>query len=220
MIPPNRVLAKVVDITKAKAPIPKQIVVDASVLYFVYYPNFRQLAAVGGSQPKHYQTSTYPAWYNTVLKAKTEFFASPVTLAEFIRVCEYAEIEALWISDPNMPDGEEFSPRKCKDARYSYEARLGKIRKDAHSYLLQARKTVKLLPEFANAPDELDLTVTEWLASTGDAADSILVANARYSQVPHVLADDVDILSFGGITVYTANRTALQDAIAAGKLLN
>jgi hypothetical protein len=46
-----------------------------------------------------------------------------------------------------------------------------------------------------------------------------LVCNNAARYFKHVLADDMDLLSFSGITVYTANRTAITDAAAAGKLL-
>ncbi len=220
MVPPNLVKANVVNITKPGAPVPKQTVLDANVLYFIYYPNFSQLASAGGKPPQHYQITHYPAWLTKGLKGSSRFYAAPVTFGEFLRVIEYAEIEALWRTDPATPSGAEFSPRQCKMGRYSYVGRLGRIRQDAISFLLLARKTVDLLPEFRNAADELDKAVNEWNSSAGDFADATMVANAKYAMVPNILSDDIDLLTFDGITLYTANFTAIQDAAVGGKLIN
>lgn len=220
MLPPHLVKARVIDITKPGAPLPRQAVIDASVLYFTYYPNFGQLAAAGGKSPKGYQTSRYPAWIKQALKAGSQLFATPVTLGEFVRAMEYAQLEMIWRNDPATPAGEDFSPAKCKQARYTYAAQLSRSRQDAISFLVQARKSLRLLPQFKNETDQLDQAVNEWKSSTGDFADALMVANAKYAMVKDLLADDIDLLSFDGITVYTANRTSLQDASAAGKLAN
>ena len=55
MVPANLVRAQVVDIASPKTTFPHQIVVDASVLYFVHYPNFdgprRGRESVGHAEP-------------------------------------------------------------------------------------------------------------------------------------------------------------------------
>jgi hypothetical protein len=81
------------------------------------------------------------------------------------------------------------------------------------------RKGIHLLPQFRNEADALDLSVAAWEPAAGDFADALLVANATYALVPHILGDDIDLVTFDGITVYTANRTAIKDAAAAGRLV-
>src|SRR5438874_1881305 len=105
------VKARVVDITRPNCPIPSQMAVDANVLYFIYYPNFSDLRLAGGKTPHSYQLQTYPQWFNKALQAKTMFFAPEVTFGEFVRLAEYAEIEAIWVTDPNRAAMESFSPR-------------------------------------------------------------------------------------------------------------
>ena len=133
MVPTNLVRAQVVDITNPKAVIPRQIVVDASVLYFVHYPNFAALAGAGGNPPRDYQTRRYPAWVGRAARAipPTRFYAALFTFGEFVRACEYAELEALWRTDPSTPSGALFSPKECKAARTSTPtgwARFGRTR--------------------------------------------------------------------------------------------
>ena len=102
---------------------------------------------------------------------------------------------------------------------HQYADRLGKIRQDALSFLQSARKTVDLLPSTRKAPDALDHAKAEWGQSAGDFGDALMVAVAKEATIRNVLADDIDLLTFDGITVYTANQTAIQDAKAAGKLV-
>ena len=68
--------------------------------------------------------------------------------------------------------------------------------------------------------DEHLAAMTEWRSSAGDFADATLVANAKHASIPHILADDIDLLTFDQITVYTANQHALEAARAAGKLVS
>jgi hypothetical protein len=52
-----------------------------------------------------------------------------------------------------------------------------------------------------------------------DVSDALVVANAKYASIPHILTDDVDFLTVEGITVYTANNRAIEAATAAGELI-
>ncbi len=207
------------DINDPKPGLPRQIVVDASVLYFIHYPNFGSLGMAGGRTPSFYQTRAYPNWWGRALKAKTELYALPATVGEFLRACEYAELEAICLTDPSRPAGLTFDPRDCKKARYYYEAQLSAIRGRVVALAKGLQKSVRLLPQFRTEADTLDQPMAAWQASAGDFTDSLMVANARWAQVPNILADDIDLLTFDGITVYTANKTAANAASAAGKLV-
>ncbi len=86
---PQHVQAKVVDIRSPKALLPNQVVVDANVLFVIYYPNFALLPYAKAKQPPAYQTREYPRWYQRAEKGGTKFFASPLTMGEFARVVQY-----------------------------------------------------------------------------------------------------------------------------------
>lgn len=217
MIAGSAVKARVVDITSPRAPLPKCAVIDANVLYFVFYPNFDQLRAAGGQQP--YQAPNYQRWWKRAAGSTTRFFASPQSFGEFLRTVEYAELEALWLTDSNTPSGERFSPIKCKESRYANLTRLSSIRSKALATLASARKTVELLPKLGTAEQEIERCATEWNNSTGDFGDAVLVANGKFVRYTDVVSDDVDLLTFDGITVHTANRKAINAAQDAGKLV-
>lgn len=219
MIAPALVKAQVVDITRPQATFPRQVAVDANVLYFVHYPNFAELARAGGKTPATHQTNTYAAWITKALKAGTKLFASTFTLGEFLRLTEYAELESFWLTHPLTPSGSQFSPREGKQARYEYPTDMAAIRRRSMTFLAAVRKTVELFPKFKSEIVELDEVSGAWESSAGDFADAFLVASARLVGMRHLLTDDGDLLTFDGLTVYTANRSAIQAAANAGKLL-
>jgi hypothetical protein len=78
---------------------------------------------------------------------------------------------------------------------------------------------VQPLPPFPTPADAIGQANATWQGSAGDYMDALMVAHAKHSGIPHVLSDDIDLLTFDGITVYTANATAIQAARTAGKLV-
>jgi predicted nucleic acid-binding protein len=219
MIQPAHVRARVVDITRRGASIPAAIVLDANVLYFICYSRFTPLRLAGGRMPHSYQTREYQRWRVLARRHGCHLFTSPVAMGEFIRRAEYAEWEAFWLNHPATPPGSHFDPRQCKKVRYDHATHLRTVRGQAVTDLPFIRGIVTLLSAFPSASDALDQASAEWQGSAGDFTDALLVANAKHAGIPHLLSDDVDLLTFDGITVYTANRTAVQAASAAGKLL-
>jgi hypothetical protein len=219
MVPASLVRAAVVDITRPGATVPARLVIDASVLYCTHYPNFPNLTLAGGRIPHAYQIREYQRWQAQAQRRGTLLFSPVVTLGEFVRLVEYAELESLWLTDPATPPGSRFDPQHCKRARYTYAARLATVRRFALGALGLLRGAVQVVPQFPSERDALDQACVEWHGSAGDFADALLVAQAKHSGIPHILGDDIDLLTFDGITVYTANRTAIQAAVAASRLV-
>jgi hypothetical protein len=212
------VRAAVIDITRPGSVLPPRIVTDANVLYFAY-ADFSDLQLAGGRGPQLYQTRDYGAWFKRAFQNKTACFASAVTFGEFLRLVEYVDLEARWLTDPARTAGELFSPQVAKRMRYTLTPfELEAVRKRAELRLAAARKSVDLLPRWEQVTAEMDAARAAWIGSAGDFGDAILVANARYVSIPHVLSDDIDLLSFDGITVHTANRRSIDAARQAGKL--
>src|SRR5947209_6207255 len=108
MIEAKDVRAQVVDINRPSAALPTKVVVDANVLYFGRYPNFAHLQAAGGRMPQSYQRRDYPPCLDQLTLLGCEVLALPQTLGELIRLVEYAELEALWLTDPATPSGSRF----------------------------------------------------------------------------------------------------------------
>ncbi len=218
MVTGSAVKASVVDITSKQSQLPKHAVVDANVLYFVFYPNFNQLFRVGGTQPR--QLPNYQGWWKRALQNGTKFFASSYVFGEFLNTVEHAELEADWLADPTTPKGASFNSRECKQARYDNIPRLPTIRSNALAVLASARKKVDLMPKFGTSESEIAQFASEWSNSTGDFGEAVLVANCK--MIPsycHVVSDDADLVTFDGITLYTANQKAITAAKDAGKLI-
>lgn len=212
------VRAAVIDITRPGSVLPRQIVTDANVIYFAY-ADFSDLQLAGGRGPHPYQTQEYGAWFKRALQNKTKCFSSAITFGEFLRSVEYVDLEARWLTDPRQASGDAFSPLVAKRMRYTLTpAELETVRKRAELRLAAARKSIDLLPRWEQVVDEHETVRMEWDRSAGDFADATLVATAKHASIPHVLSDDIDLLSFDGIAVYTANRHSIDAARAAGKL--
>jgi hypothetical protein len=103
MISPALVQADVIDIRKAGAAIPSDLVVDANVLYWVFYGNFPSLSYAGGRLPLSYQLADYPRYWQRATGAGTRFHAIAAALGEFATTAEYAELEAIWLTDSPRP---------------------------------------------------------------------------------------------------------------------
>lgn len=218
MVPPVQFKSQVCDIRRASSPVPRQIVADVNALYFVYYPNFHALAAAGGRVPIAYQTAEYPKWIAKASRQKAGLFTSPVTVGELVRLVEYAELEALWITSP-ANFGKPFSPIVAKQARYDFHSHLARIRQCAMSVVAAMHRQVELLPRFKSEIIELDAVLAEWAGSAGDFNDAFLVANAKLAGISDVISDDADLVTFAGIRVHTANKNTVERAHAAGMLI-
>lgn len=213
---PSLVRAEVVDLRDRRHARPAQVVVDTNVLYFVFYPGFPALAHAGGRGPQHYQTQTYPAWWKQAAKAGTKLFISAASLSEFVTLAEATELEAMWLTDPNRPANSSFSR---KDARYQYASQLANNRQGVLTLVQQIQKSVDVLPAFRDPDNGLSRISAVWQSSLTDFNDAAMVANANYGSIPHILTDDIDLVTIAGIRVYTANDRAIRAATAAGTLV-
>jgi hypothetical protein len=224
MITPALVQADVVDIRNPASVTPSDLVTDANVLYWIFYPNFSSLDYAGGKKPANYQTSEYPKYWQKAAKVGTRFHVVAATIGEFAKVAEYAELEAIWLTDPANPQPDpanpvsQFDPRVCKFARYHYSGQLAMIRGGVATMVASVRKSVSFLTQFPTSDDTHNHSLGEWRPSCGDFPDAVMVASAKQQAKPHILSDDMDIATFPGITLYTANQRAIVAAGAAGKL--
>jgi len=225
MIPPSSVKANVVDIRPAGTTLPKSVASDANILYFLHYDS-SFLSSAGGRPPAHYQTSVYPRWWGRADAGGVLLSTATSCLAEFAHVVERAELEILWRTDPAQPEldplnpGQAYSSKYAKAVRYLYLSQLEAIRLGVETRLQSVRKSVELLPQIGKDADEFAAAVKEWLPSSSDFSDAILVATAKRAGIPRIISDDADLISFAGITVYTANRNAIDAASAAGMLVS
>src|SRR5207247_442335 len=107
-------------------------------------------------------------------RAGTNFHVVTATLGEFAKAAEYAELEAVWLTDspPPQPDPanpvSQFDPRVCKFARYHSSGQLTLLRKSVETMVASIRKSVRLLPQFPTAEDQQHDSMSEWCPSCGD----------------------------------------------------
>ncbi|MFI5455286.1 MAG: hypothetical protein ACHRXM_07515 [Isosphaerales bacterium] len=217
MFPARLVKATVVDIRKGGTRYPRTVVADANVLYFVYY-DFTALDSARVTLPRHYQLQQYPKWWKKAKEQGVTFCSSLAILSEFVQLVERMELHCLWETDPQRPEldsenpGQAFSPKYLKTLRYHYHDHLSRVRADVMTVLRSVRKDVELLPRVREDPDPFDATTQAWLSSIAEIGDAAMVAEARRAGPVHVVSDDADLLSFDGITLYTANQRAVDAA--------
>lgn len=211
MLPSHLIKAKLVDITSQACDLPGQMVVDANVLYLWFYPNFDQLEAVRADLPTPRQRREYPKCLKKLLGAKVQLYTSAFTLAEVATTAEVAELQYLWLTDPNQSKMDRF---KAKTARMTYAGQIAAIRRRVDEVLAAVTKSVALLPKPASMDREVEEARALWRQSAGDFGDAMLVTAARRVPIAAILSDDADLLSFDGVTLYTANRSAIEASAA------
>jgi predicted nucleic acid-binding protein len=225
MIPTGLVKASVVDIRPGNALSPKSGVVDANILYIIGY-DFTSFMAAGVRLPPPYQTRFYPAWWKKAIKEGVTFCTTAGVLAEVAHIVERTELEILWRTDPNRPEldpalpGQDFTPKYIKTVRHYYFSQLQALRESVDTTLKSIRKLVNVMPQVGQDAQAFDQTLVQWVPSAADFGDAALVASAKRMGMTHIISDDADLISFDGITVYTANRKAIDAAVLAGKLVS
>jgi hypothetical protein len=223
MIPEQLVKASVVDIRKGGARYPRTVVADANVLYFIYY-DFTTLTNAGVTLPLHYQRQHYPKWWKRAKEQGVTLCSSGTSLSEFVQLVERMELQSLWVTDPQRPEldpenpGQAFSPRFAKKLRYHYHDRLSRVRADAMTVLRFVQKDVEILPRLRKDTDAFVDMTQAWQSSFADIGDAAMVSEARRAGLVHIVSDDADLLTFDGITLFTANQHAI-DAAARSKTL-
>jgi hypothetical protein len=225
MIIPALVQANVVDIDNRASALPPTLVADANILYWIFYPNFATLAAAGGRGPAFYQLNKYPPYWERAARNGCRFYTATVTIGEFAKTSEYAELEAIWRTDPSPPQPDPANPttrfdaRVCKFARYHYSSLLAGIRSDIEITIGSILRSVTLLDLPSSATALHTQASATWLHALDDFPDAVFASAAISQGVANILSDDSDLATFPGITLYTVNRQVITAARTAGKLL-
>jgi hypothetical protein len=220
---PQLVRATVVDIGNRHA-MPERIAVDANVLKFVFYPNFGLIYDI----PIQHTRGLYARFIEDALRhrlpprtpgeppRKVEVCTSAYTVGEFARTAEHTEIEIRWRQDHGPAS--KFGPLECKDARYAYASEIAAIRASVMTMVKTIRSAISLLPQSASAGAAMDASAAEWTSSLGDFADAMLLSRCKAVGVSCVLADDKDMATADGITLYTSNPKVIAAARTGGRL--
>jgi hypothetical protein len=224
MIPEQSVKASAVDIRKGGARYPRTVVADANVLYFIYY-DFSTLTHAGVNIPLHYQRQYYPKWWKQAKELGVTFCSSGTSLSEFVQLVERVELHSLWVTDPQRPEldpenpGQAFTPRFAKKLRYHYHDRLSRVRADVMTVLRSVQKDVEILPRLRKDSDAFVDMTQAWQSALADIGDAAIVSEARRAGLVDIVSDDADLLTFDGITLFTANQQAIDAATQSKRLL-
>lgn len=96
---------------------------------------------------------------------------------------------------------------------------LPAIRRQIEQTLASVKKNAPLIPCFRSSDQEYERAVAEWCSSAGDFGDAVTVAQSRFMLRPlSVLSDDMDLATFDGVTLYTANNRVISEASQSGTL--
>ena len=206
------------------AALPSEPVVDANVLYWIFYLNFESLSPAKGQEAKPRYSLIYSRFWQRAANSGAKFYFSGATLGEFSKLAEHAELEAIWLRDRHRPrlDAEPtaigFNPRLCKMRRYRYADQLRRIRGKVEAMIADLRKSVALLPDLQMGELLVKAASTAWATSNADFPDAVMVTAAILQRRDSFLTHDADLATFPGIKVFTANNSLIEAAKTAGKL--
>lgn len=215
------VKASVVDIVQKYDGFPAgKLAVDANVLYFFFYDNFRGLYEAGNDGIPQNRAANYSKAIKRALRENVKLYTTHSVYGEVLATMEFSELEILRRTDPNLPGIDKFQKEQCKSARYDYRAQVPAIRQRLIKLLAAAQQVIPMLPNLKSPDYTLEESAKAWAMSLSDYPDSVLVASSRFVALSHVLSDDCDIATHPDLTVYTANKRTVDAARIAGKLLN
>jgi hypothetical protein len=191
----------------------------------LFYPNFASLQSGGAGSPSPYQLREYNRFWTIATRASASLCTSVFNLGELAKAIEYAELEMCWRTDSSPPQFDRnyprtnFSPQLCKLCRYHYSLQRVAIRRMIERIVASVKKSVPLIPCFRSSDQEYECAMAEWRSSAGDFGDAVTVAQSKLMlRAPYLLSDDVDLATFDGITLFTANNRIISDAAQSGAL--
>lgn len=200
--------ARIKDIQKQDCKIETdKMLIDTNVLYFCYYDRWSQLAGISKGV-QDYQLREYSKFFKKLLDLKKSLFVHRISLFEFAKRIEIAELQILYCEKNKITnfDEKDFS---LKELRRTYYSENNKIKTNLSAYLHSIQKTFNLL----NVDKKIDLFLFDflfdWKDSISGAGDAVMVSEAKQAGIHSILSDDSDFVSFKDIELYTANYLAI-----------
>lgn len=200
---PINVRAHVVDIRTDAPSAQDSFLVDTNVWYWMHYP-----AASQQAQP--YQVTDYPNYLKSVITAGSSLFCSPLTFSELAHNIESAE-RGIY----SLNAGRDIPPKEFRHEYPRQQKRVAGIAQAAWSDVLSMSQIMPL-----NLDDAfLAAAVRKFNQVELDGYDLFMAQNSLLGGVACIITDDKDYCTFPGITVFTANASAIRAASAAGRLI-
>lgn len=197
--------AEVVDLRSDTPRKDDKFLVDSNVWYWMSYTR----AQMGGRAPRPYQTQDYPQFVNAALQAQSTLFRCGLSFSEIAHQIERNERDIFSKTQPQ--------PLKPKHFRHNYPVGRSNVVKEievAWSQVEQYTDSVDIVIDDNIVKSALSRIKTQML----DGYDLFMVEAMNQQSITQIITDDSDFVTVPGITVFTANRTAIAAARQSGKL--
>jgi predicted nucleic acid-binding protein len=197
------VRANVVDVRTDTPSAQDTFLVDTNVWYWMHYPAASQ-------QAQQYQTTDYPNYMKSALSAGSSLFCSPLSFSELAHNIESAEREIY-----ALKAGRNIRTKEFRHDYPNQQRRVASLIQGVWSDVLSMSQMMPITLDAAFVAG----AVNKFAAVQLDGYDLFMAENALAGGLPSVITDDADYCTFPGLTVFTANGTAIRAAAAAGRLV-
>lgn len=208
---PNYIVkASVVDITRDTPQPEDRVWVDTNVLYWQTYSR----ASLRPKAPLGYQTRTYPSWLSRALRTGSTLHWLALSFAELAHQVETAEREIAESA------GQIAYGTKPKDFRHNYPAQRANVIAEITNCWQAVETMASELPGGVVANAGLIAASLPLMSQCAvDGYDLFMIRALKAAAVTQVLSDDGDFCTVRGITLFTANRSVIQEATSQGSLV-
>lgn len=203
-----RVEAEVVDIRQDVPRATDTFLVDTNVWYWLTYTRSSQCT----NRPRHHQTTSYPRYMQKALQVKAGLFGSGLSLSELAHLIERDERDIFM----GLHGGG--AQVNAKEFRHNHPAERARVVAEIQTAWKQVEQFASLLDTMI---DQACTTTVLTKLSTFplDGYDLFLLEAMSGAGITQVITDDGDFAVVPGIRVFTANRTVIEVARQAGKLV-
>lgn len=199
-------------------PLPAYIV-DANILVFTRYDRYDQERQLKKDYSPNDRLDLYSAYEARARAAGSSFHVPRSSIFEFLRTIEIAELHIILAQhDSNAANGNlsNFNPKKVREL---YPTNYYEAQKRIITYLEALTKQFQLVESAKPFINFTKYFSQVWLNKLVDSGDALLAADSISSGITNILSDDADIAKLEGITLFTANRIAIEAARKVGRLV-
>lgn len=211
------VRARVIDIREVDTLIAKRYLVDTNVLYFMHYDRVHNLDELKEG-PRPYQLEQYPRYLRRIRGSGGSLFCHRLALIEFARTVEIAELKILYaVKTPSVTVVP--ADLRIKSLRIKFPSDYKACQQRVITYLRAVRKAYTLV-SMTTCEEVVFWTQWDacWQTTLADPADSAQAVEALRNGISGIISDDVDWATIDGISLFTANKVAIDAARLAGRL--
>jgi hypothetical protein len=199
------ILANVVDIRGDDPGSTDAFLVDTNVWFWMTYTR----APLGPNPPRQYQTKHYPSYLSKVRRNNARLFRCGLSMPELAHRIEVTERE-IFEKQTNTKLGP-------KGFRHNQPHKRAIVATELRTAWDQAKSMAEPL-DLVIDDAMIEGALTRFNNQLLDGYDLLILETAFKEDLTQILTDDVDFCTVPGITVFTANNTAISNARDQGKL--